>query len=110
MKYAAAAMIVGLMGMFSFFQLTGSDNNNKLDAIVKKGMEYASNNKFDEILNKTSDEAIIHYLDKTTDEADAIQMVARVDQSQLPSEEELMSDEKLMDDLLNEIDTKTTTN
>ena len=104
MRFAAAAMVVGLVGMFSFFLL---NNNNKLDKAVKQGIEYAKNNTFEEVLNKTSDEAIASYLDKTADEADAIQMVASVDQSQLPSEEELMSDEKLLDELLKESENKT---
>lgn len=105
MRYAAAAMVIGLVGMFAFF-LIKPNPGKKLDAVVKQGIDYAKNNKFDEELNKTSDDAIASYLDKTADEADAIQMVASVDQSQLPSEEELMSDEKLIDDLLKESENK----
>jgi hypothetical protein len=104
MRYAAAAMVIGLVGMFSFFLLNPT---KKLDDVVKLGIDFAKNNKFDEELNKTSDDAIANYLDKTADEADAMQMVASVDQSQLPSEEELMSDEKLIDDLLKESENKT---
>lgn len=105
MRYAAAAVVIGFVGMLSLF-ITGKPGK-KLDAVVKDGIELAKNNKFDEVLNKTSDEAIANYLDKTADEADAMQLVASVDQNQLPSEEELMSDEKLMDELLKESENKT---
>ena len=115
MRYAAAAVVIGLVGMIALFifrngTITSIDSVVKLDSVVKKGVDLANQNKFDEELNKTSDDAIANYLDKTADEADAIQMVASVDQNQLPSEEELMSNEKLMDDLLNEIDNKKTSN
>lgn len=105
MRYAAAAMVIGLVGMFAFF-LIKPNSGRKLDDVVKQGIDYAKNNKFDEELNKTSDDAIANYLDKTADETDAMQMVASVDQSQLPSEEELMSNEKLIDDLLKESENK----
>jgi hypothetical protein len=106
MRYAAAAVVIGFVGLLSFFFTRG----DKLDAVVKEGILFARENKFDEELNKTSDEAIASYLQKTSDEADALQMVASVDDSQLPTEEDLLSDEKLMDELLNEIENKNTTN
>lgn len=108
MGYAAAAVVIGLVGIVAFFLL--NNNTTGLDSTVKQGINYARQNKFDEVLNKTSDEAIANYLQKTSDEADALQMVASVDQSQLPSEEELMSDEKLIDELINESDNKKVTN
>ncbi|MBI2730737.1 MAG: DUF4179 domain-containing protein [Sphingobacteriales bacterium] len=104
MRYAVAAAVIGIIGFFAFYFTNG---NSKLDSVVKQGISYAKENKFDEVLNKTSEDAIANYLDKTADDADAIQMVASVDQSQLPDEEELMSDEKLMDELLKESKNKT---
>jgi hypothetical protein len=107
MRYAVAAAVIGIVGLISFYF---TNNNSKLDAVVKRGISYAKENKFDEVLNKTSDDAIANYLEKTADETDALQMVASVDDSQLPGEDELLSDEKLMDELINEFENKNTTN
>lgn len=109
MRYAAAAAVIGLVGLISFFVLHNGRAPD-YDAVVKQGIDLAKQNKFDDVLNKTSNEAIASYLQKTSDEADAMQMVASVDDSQLPGEEELMSDEKLIDDLINESENKNTTN
>lgn len=107
MRYAVAAAVIGVAGMFSFY-LLNNDSSKKLDKVVRLGISYAKANKFDEVLSKTSDEAIASYLDKTADEADALQMVANIDQGQLPSEADLISDEKLIDDLIKESENKTT--
>jgi hypothetical protein len=110
MRYAVAAAVIGLVSMISFFIINNGQTKEKdFDAVVKMGKKYAEQKKFDvnEELNKTSDDAIANYLDKTADETDAMQLVASVDQSQLPSEEELINDEKLIDDLLKESEHKT---
>ena len=109
-RYAVAAAVIGIVSVISFYLFNHNTNDAGYDSVVKQGIKLAKQNTFDEELNKTSDESIANYLDKTADEADAVQMVASVDQSQLPSEEELMSDEKIIDDLLNESDNKKTTN
>ena len=110
MRYAVAAAVVGIVSVISFYLFNHNTSDTGYDSVVKQGIKFAKQNTFDEELNKTSDESIANYLDKTADEADAVQMVASVDQSQLPNEEELMSDEKLIDQLLNESDNKKTTN
>ncbi|RTL57098.1 MAG: hypothetical protein EKK37_13685 [Sphingobacteriales bacterium] len=109
MRYAAAAVVIGMVSMVSFFIINNTGKEKDFDAVVKLGRKYAEQKKFDvtEQLNNTSDDAIANYLDKTADEADAMQMVASVDQNQLPSEEEMMSNEKLIDDLLKESENKT---
>ncbi|HET9055908.1 MAG TPA: hypothetical protein VFN30_03570 [Chitinophagaceae bacterium] len=111
LRYAAAAMVVGVIGLLATFLITRKEQNVKgFDATVKTGILYFKQNKFDEELNKTSDEAIANYLQKNLDDADALQMIANLDYSQLPNEEELFSNETLIDELVNELENKTSNN
>ena len=106
-RYAAAAVVIGLIGTITLFLL--NTGGNKFESDIVKGIKWAKEEgRFEKELDKTSDDAIASYLDKTADESDALQMVASVDDSQLPTEEELMSDEKLIDELLKESENKTT--
>lgn len=104
MRYAAAAVVIGVIGTIALI----NTNGNKFESDVANGIKWAKEEgRFEKELDKTSDDAIANYLDKTADESDALQMVASVDDSQLPSEEELISDEKLIDELLKESENKT---
>ena len=59
--------------------------------------------KFDETLNNLAEEEIIKYLEKNGSETDIATLTSNLDENSLPSQEEYFTDEKVLDNFLEDI-------
>lgn len=105
MKYAVAAMFTGAMalGVFRF-----TDNHAvttaAADPVVSEGTAIARDHKFDEELAKVSDADIVKYLEANNTDVEAALVAGSVDANELPAKEDYLTDEKTLDNYLNNID------
>jgi hypothetical protein len=105
LKYAVAAVFTGVMalGVYQF-----SSNKPKeevaVNSIIQKGLDIAKANKFDEELAKVSDDDIIKYLQADGTNIDAALVVNKMDETELPSQEDYLTDDKALDKFLDNID------
>ena len=103
-RYAVAAVFTGVMalGVYQF-----SDNKPPKEVavtkIVKDGIEIAKANKFDEELAKISDDDIIKYLQADGSNIDAALVANKMDVTDLPSQEDYLTDDKALDKFLDNI-------
>jgi len=92
-KYAVAAVFTGII-TFGAFKFTTA---NKLDDTTKQGLAIAKNNSFDTELDKLTDEDIVKYLSNSSTDADLALIVNAVDENELPTQEDYLTDEKALD-------------
>lgn len=112
-KYAVAAMLTGAMalGIYKYVDKAGKaviDNNLALDAAVEKGKNM-NDQQFNEALASLTEADIAKYLDKNGDIMDVAVLRNNLEESNLPSQEDYLLDEKTLEDYLKEIE-KTTIN
>lgn len=105
LKYAVAAVFTGLITLGVFKFIDGKvQPATELAGTVKKGIEIAKANKFDEELLKIADEDIIKYLQVNGTDVDAALVASTVDEKELPSQEDYLTDDKALDKYLDNID------
>lgn len=98
-KYAVAAVFTGII-TFGAFKFT---TTNKLDDTTKQGLAIAKNNSFDIELNKLTDEDIVKYLSNSSTDADVALLINVVDENELPTQEDYLTDEKALDNFLDNV-------
>ena len=98
-KYAVAAVFIGII-TFGAFKFTTA---NKLDDTTKQGLAIAKNNSFDTELDKLTDEDIVKYLSNSLTDADVALIVNVVDENELPTQEDYLTDEKALDNFLDNV-------
>lgn len=101
LKYAIAAAFTGVMAL-GLYQFTG--NKNKLDVAVVEGIQIAKENRFEEELNKVSEDDIIKYLQDNGSDIDAALVANTIDENELPSQDDYLMDDKTLDNYLDNID------
>ncbi len=104
-KYAVAAAFVGVMalGVYQFIQ----PGLAELTAVQKEGVALSKDEvKYNSEFDKVSDEAIVKFLETEGQDVDAALIAVAVDEKELPTEDELMLDDKTLDNFLNDIDNK----
>ena len=109
LKYAVAAVFTGAMAL-GVFKFTGSAENGQLDPVVLEGTKIANENRFEEELAKVSDVDIVKFLESSGTEVDAAVVANSVDANELPSQEDYLTDEKALDNYLNNINVKDLSN
>lgn len=99
LRYAVAAVFTGLMAL-GVTKLTQS-GKTRLDATVLNGLQINREHSFDQEFEKVADDDIIKYLQANGENIDA-QTVAykTLDESDLPSQEDYLNDEKAVDNYL----------
>lgn len=100
-KYAVAAAFTGVMAL-GVFQFINNDKQND-DPIVAQGIQIARENKFDEELAKIPDEDIVKFLEAGGSDVKTALVANSIDENELPSQEEYLSDDKALDKYLNSI-------
>jgi len=63
----------------------------------------AKNNSFDTELDKLTDEDIVKYLSNSSTDADVALIVNAVDENELPTQEDYLTDEKALDNFLDNV-------
>jgi hypothetical protein len=104
-KYAVAAAFVGVMalGVYKFVQ----PGHHELTDVQKEGMALSRDEtKYNSEFDKVSDETIVKFLETGGQDVDAALVAMSVDEKELPTEDELMLDDKTLDDFLNNISDK----
>jgi hypothetical protein len=101
MKYAVAAVFTGIIA-FGAFKFTAP--NTTLDIATKNGLVIAEKNSFDTELAKISDDDIAKYLETNTEDFDAALVASTTDDdATLPTQEDYLTDEKALDNYLDNI-------
>lgn len=106
-KYAAAAMITGILAL-GIYKFTGNTVNQAgagtaaLDPSILKG-KAMSDKVFTESMDNLSEEAIVKYLEKNGSDADVSALTSNMENITLPQQEDYLLDENTLDDFLNDI-------
>ncbi|MEO6729960.1 MAG: hypothetical protein ABIN01_02000 [Ferruginibacter sp.] len=115
-KYAIAAMMTGTLalGVYKYFDAPGpgvdSENNIAvLDSSIEKGKKMDDKQFNDALTNLTATD-IAKYLENNGDIADVAILRNNLEESNLPSEEDYLLDEKTLEKFLNEIEKTTLKN
>jgi hypothetical protein len=99
-KYAVAAAFIGVMalGVYKFIQ----PQQAELTAVQKEGLVLSRDEiKYNSEFDKVTDETIVKFLETEGQDVDAALVAMSVDEKELPTEDELMLDDKTLDDFLN---------
>ncbi len=114
-RYAAAAMITGALalGVIKYTNkpsgITGDVLTAQLDPIIETGKSM-DDKKFDETLNNLSEEDIVKYLEKNSNDADLAALSSTVEEKDLPKQEDYLLDNTTLDNFLQELDNKNSDN
>jgi hypothetical protein len=102
LKYAVAAVFTGLVAL-SVYKFTGGPEVKtiELPGYVAEGQKI---NNVDEELAKVNDEDIIKYLQANGSDVDAALVANTIDEKELPTQEDYLTDDKALDKYLDNID------
>lgn len=110
LRYAAAAMVTGIMATSGWWIVNQTKDQNgekaAVNAYIKESRKYNSVQKIEEGIDKIPDEAIISYLEATGTDADNELLANNINEQELPSQTDYLLNEKTLDTYLNEIDSK----
>ncbi|HMJ46069.1 MAG TPA: hypothetical protein VK498_01980 [Ferruginibacter sp.] len=102
-KYAAAAVITGLIGLSVFTVLdkkeSGHSNKESL-AVMEKASEIIKNKTFDLELRNVSDKEIEQFLTESGQDVNAALVASVIDESNLPATDEYLIDDRTLDEYL----------
>ncbi len=103
-KYAAAAVIVGLLGFGTMKFIANTKANNETLAVVKEANEILKANSFDETLASVSDKDLEKYLLQNGEDINAALVAASIDDvnTTLPEADDYLMDDNTLDNFLNE--------
>ena len=119
LKFAAAAIITGIMAL-GVYKYTNNPGNNRLktdnaftastlDPIIEKGKKM-DNKQYNDALNNLTEEDIAKYLEKNNDETDLAVLTSNIEENNLPQQEDYLSDDKTLQNYLDEVNGKNTNN
>jgi hypothetical protein len=103
-KYAAAAVIVGLLGFGTMKFIATTKTNNETLAVVKQADEILKTNSFDATFASVSDKDIEKYLSQNGEDVNAAMVAASMDDDNttLPDADDYLLDDKTLDNFLND--------
>jgi hypothetical protein len=108
-KYAVAAAFAGAMalGVYKFTQ----PSQVILGSVYREGVALSKDeNKYNAAFENVSDETIVKFLETSGQDVDAALAATAVDEKELPTEDDLLLDDKTLDNFLNDIDDKSLNN
>ncbi len=103
-RYAAAAVITGIMGL----SVISVFDKNEKNGSIQSNPEMAFN--FDEALSTVTDADIVSYLQKDGQDVNAALVASVADDKNLPDQVDYLTDDKTLDNLLNELKASESTN
>jgi hypothetical protein len=102
LKYAAAAVFTGAMAL-GVYKFAGSKTG--VDPVIAQGWEIAKENKFDDELAKVTDADIVQYLEDNGSDTDAALVASStINEDELPTQDDYLTDDKALDKYLDNID------
>ncbi len=99
-KYAVAAVFTGMLAL-GVLKFTG--DKTEVDTVIAEGNQIARDNKFDEEMAKVTDADIVKYLEENNSDADVALVANTIDENELPTEEDYLTDDKALDKYLDNI-------
>ena len=106
-RYAAAAAITGIIGLsvISVFNKRDTTIDPSLPAIdvMAKASDILKNNSFDKELSTVSDADLVNYLKESGEDVNAALVASVEEENNLPEQIDYMTDDKTLDNLLNEL-------
>jgi hypothetical protein len=103
-KYAAAAVVVGLLGFGAMKFIANTKANSEALAVVKQADEILKTNSFDATFASVSDKEIEKYLSQNGEDVHAAMVAASMDDGNttLPDADDYLLDDKTLDNFLND--------
>ena len=111
-RYAAAAVITGIIGLsvISVFDKREKTDSLQTNTEIADANSIIKNNTFDEVLSTVSDTDIVNYLQKSGQDVNAALVASVADDKNLPDQVDYLTDDKTLDNLLNDLKTAESTN
>jgi hypothetical protein len=103
-RYAAAAIITGVIAIGSLQLFNNQKNNNPIPSYVESSFQYKTPTQIDEGIASLSDDEIIKYLEKYGSIMDNDLLIKDVDVKELPATEDYLIDENTLNNYLEKID------
>ncbi len=106
LKYAAAAVVTGVIGLSIFFMLNKREVNTTAQtaAVMNEANHIIKTNSFDKELESISDAAIVQFLESKGQNVEAALVASLEDEKKLPDADEYLIDENTLDDVLKTLD------
>ena len=105
-RYAAAAVVTGIIAVSAFFMLNKNDNTQARAqvAVMVAANNIIKTNSFDAEMNNISDAAIVAFLENKGQNVEASLVASLVDDKDLPEPVDYLLNENTLDDMLNSLD------
>lgn len=103
-KYAAAAIIAGIITIGSLQIFNSSRDGDQIPSYVESSFQYKTPEQVDEGIASLSDDEIIKYLEKYGSIMDNDLLIKDVDVKELPATEDYLIDENTLNNYLEKID------
>jgi hypothetical protein len=107
-RYAAAAVVTGAIAVGSLQIFSGSPDAANLPDNVKASFQYKTEADLNAGIAKLSDDDIIKFLEKNGNVMDEETLTNNTDVSEMPSQDDYLSDENTLNAYLDKIDAGTT--
>lgn len=104
-KYAAAAVVTGVIGlsslmMFNASQSSGGKADNSISSSIQTASQFKNEQQINAEIATLADDEIIKYLEKTGNEVDNEVLATSVNENELPATKDYLIDEKALDSYL----------
>jgi hypothetical protein len=106
-KYAAAAVVTGLVGVSVFLMLNRNDDtkpSRQTMALMSEANQIIQTNSFDKELSSISDAAIVSFLESKGQDVEAALVASLADEKNLPDAADYLINENTLDDVLKSLD------
>lgn len=106
-RYAAAAILTGVIGISSLFVFNKSqkisDSDSTLTSYIQQAAQFKNESQINEGITTLSDDEIIKYLETTGNEADNEVLTQSIEEKGLPGQSDYLNNEQALQSYLNTI-------
>jgi hypothetical protein len=107
-RYAAAAVVTGLVGLSIIF-LLNKNNGDKTNAVqtaavITEAKQIMRTNSFDKEFSSVSDDAIVSFLESKGQDVEAALVASLTDEKNLPDADDYIINENTLDEVLKTLD------
>ena len=107
-RYAAAAVVTGVIGLSAFFLVNKYNDKNiasvQTAAVIAEAKQIIKTNSFDKELSAVSDAAIVSFLESKGQNVEASLVASLTDDKNLPDADEYLINDKTLDEVLKTLD------
>lgn len=107
-RYAAAAVVTGLIGLSAFFLVNKYNDKNissaQTAAVIAEAKQIIKTNSFDKELSAVSDAAIVSFLESKGQNVEASLVASLTDDKNLPDADEYLINDNTLDEVLKTLD------